>query len=111
VVRLSLVSRLILNRSARSATADRNTVTDDDRQLLLDLRRMTDACGAFCAGVIENNLSQDDQLALGNWLAEMAERIRQRGLRTPVVIEGEAVSPVSPTGEAVAGLMRWRYGR
>ena len=93
MVRLSLVSRLILNRSARSATADRNTVTDDDRQLLLDLRRMTDACGAFCAGVIENNLSHDDQLALGDWLAEMAERIRQRGLRTPVVIESEVVGP------------------
>ena len=67
-------------------------MTDDDRQLLLDLRRMTDACGAFCAGVIENNHTHDDQAALGDWLAEMAERIRQRGLRTPVVIEGEVVS-------------------
>ena len=111
MVRLSLVNRLILSKSSRSATAGRNTVTDDDRRLLLDLRRMTDACGAFCAGVIENNLSQDDQLALGDWLAEMAERIRQRGLRTPVVIEGEAVSPVSRTGEAVGGLTRWRYRR
>jgi hypothetical protein len=86
--------------------AARNIMTDDDRQLLLDLRRMTNACGDFCAGVIENNLSQDDQLALGDWLAEMAERIRQRGLRTPVVIEGEAFSPVSRTGESVGGLMR-----
>lgn len=86
-------------------------MTDDDRQLLLDLRRMTDACGAFCAGVIENNLSQDDQLALGDWLAEMAECIRRRGLRTPMVIEGEAVSLVSRIGDAVGGLMRWRYGR
>jgi hypothetical protein len=86
--------------------AVRNIMTDDDRQLLLDLRRMTNACGAFCAGVIENNLSQDDQLALGDWLTEMAERIRQRRLRTPVVIEGEAVSPVSRTGESVGGLMR-----
>ncbi|MGH8602279.1 MAG: hypothetical protein ACREXR_05730 [Gammaproteobacteria bacterium] len=92
-------------------------MTDEDRQLLLDLRRMTDACGAFCAGVIEHDLSRDDQLALSDWLAEMAERIRKRGLRTPVVIEGEGgcrtvpladVSPVecdrgqvSQTGEAV----------
>ena len=44
-------------------------MTDDDRQLLLELRRMTEACGAFCAGVIEHDLSQDDQLALGDWLA------------------------------------------
>lgn len=64
-------------------------MTDDDRQLLLDLRHLTEACGAFCAGVIEHDLSQDDQLALGGWLVEMAERIRKRELRTPVVIEGE----------------------
>ncbi|MGH3669794.1 MAG: hypothetical protein ACRDSH_04055 [Pseudonocardiaceae bacterium] len=66
-------------------------MTDDDRQLLLDLRRMTDTCGAFCAGVIENDLDRDDQLALSTWLADMAERIRNRALKTPVVIEGEAV--------------------
>jgi hypothetical protein len=66
-------------------------VTDEDRQLLLDLRRMTDACGVFCAGVIEDDLSQDDQLALGDWLADIAGRIRKRAQSTPVVIEGEAV--------------------
>lgn len=76
-------------------------MTDEDRQPLLDLRRMTDACGAFCAGVIEHDLSRDDQLALGDWLADMAECIRKRGLRTPVVIEGEGVSPASRTGEVV----------
>lgn len=76
-------------------------MTDEDRQLLLELRRMTDACGAFCAGVIESDLSRDDQLALSSWLADMAERIRERGLRTPVVIEGKVVSPVSRTGGAV----------
>jgi hypothetical protein len=76
-------------------------VTDDDRQLLLELRRMTEACGAFCAGVIEHDLSRDDQLALGDWLAEMAERIRKRRLRTSVVIEGEAVIPASRTGGVV----------
>ncbi|MGH3800966.1 MAG: hypothetical protein ACRDTD_12650 [Pseudonocardiaceae bacterium] len=79
-------------------------MTDNDRQLLLELRRMADACGAFCAGVIENDLSRDDQLDLSAWLADMAERIRERGLRTAVVIEGEAVSPVrhsSQTGEVI----------
>jgi hypothetical protein len=53
-------------------------VTDDDRQLLLELRRMTDACGAFCAGVIKNDLSRDDQLALSDWLADLAGRIRKK---------------------------------
>ncbi|MGH3870060.1 MAG: hypothetical protein ACRDSR_00860 [Pseudonocardiaceae bacterium] len=73
-------------------------MTDDDRQLLLELRRMADACGAFCAGVIENDLSRDDQLALSAWLADMTERIRKRALRTPVVIEGEAVSSAGHSG-------------
>ena len=72
-------------------------MTDDDRQLLLELRRMTDACGAFCAGVIEDDLSRDDQLALGEWLVEMGERIRRRGLRTPVVIEGECGRQMTPS--------------
>jgi hypothetical protein len=81
-------------------------VTDEDRQLLLDLRRMTEACCAFCAGVLENDLSRDDQFALSARLADMAERIRERALRTPVVIEGEAVtqeaiSPASSTGGTV----------
>lgn len=68
-------------------------MTDDDRQLLLELRRMTDACGEFCAGIIENDLSRDDQLALGIRLADMAQRIRDRALGTPVVIEGEPYDP------------------
>lgn len=76
-------------------------MTDEDRQLLLELRRMTEACGAFCAGVMEHGFSRHDQLALSDWLADRVECIRERGLRTPVVIEGEGVSPVSRTGEAV----------
>lgn len=64
-------------------------MTDEDRQLLCELRRMANACGAFCAGVIENDLSRDEQLALGIQLVNIAERIRDRALRTPVVIEGD----------------------
>jgi hypothetical protein len=66
-------------------------MTDEDCQLLCKLRCMTDACGVFCAGVLENDLSREDQLALSAWLADMAERIRDRSLRTPVVIESEAI--------------------
>jgi hypothetical protein len=76
-------------------------VTDDDRQLLLDLRRMTEACGVFCAGVLENDLSRDDQLALSDWLGEMAELIRERALRTPVIIECEVVNSARQTGGAI----------
>lgn len=73
-------------------------MTDEDRQLLLAMRHMTDACGAFCVGVIEQDFSRDNQLALSERLADMAERIRERALRTPVVIEGEAVSAVREVG-------------
>lgn len=66
-------------------------MTDEDRQLLLDLRRMTDACGAFCAGVIEQDLSRDDQLDLSERLADMAERIYKRACRIPVIVESEPV--------------------
>ncbi len=76
-------------------------MTDEDRQLLLELRRMTDACGAFCMGVLEQNLSRDGQLALSDWLSDMAECIRKRAMRTAVVVEGEAVSPGSHTDGAV----------
>jgi hypothetical protein len=80
-------------------------VTDDDHQLLLELRRMTDACGAFCMGVLGNNLSRDDQLALSDWLGDMAECIRKRALSTPVVIEGvmegDAASLARRPGDAV----------
>lgn len=66
-------------------------MTDEDRQLLLALRRLADACGEFCAGVIENDLSREDQLALSIQLAEMAQGIRDRALSTPVIIESETV--------------------
>lgn len=66
-------------------------MTDEDHQFLIDLRRMTEACGAFCAGVLEHDLSRDDQLALSARLADMAERIHDRALRTPVVIQAETV--------------------
>jgi hypothetical protein len=66
-------------------------MTGEDRQLLLALRRLADACGEFCAGVIENDLSREAQLALSAQLAGMAQQIRNRALSTPVVIESDAI--------------------
>lgn len=65
-------------------------MTDDDRHFLLALRQMADACGEFCTGVIENDLSRDNQLALSTHLADIAERIRSRAMRTPIIIENNA---------------------
>lgn len=76
-----------LSQAARQG----HRVTDEDRQLLLALRRLTEACGEFCAGVIENDLSRDTQLALSAQIADMAQRIRNRALSTPIVIESDAI--------------------
>ena len=62
-------------------------MTDDDRQLLRDLRKMADACGAFCAGVIAQDVTREDQLTLSDWLGDMGERIRKRAQSIPIVIE------------------------
>lgn len=110
VAQLCLANRPILTRSVWSVTepacpvnrpplsrlrlpgwTGQKAMTDEDCQMLCGLRRMTEACGEFCAGVIGNDLSRDDQLAISTRLADMAECIRDRALRTPVVIEGEAV--------------------
>src|SRR5262249_30663931 len=78
-------------------------MTDNDRQLLRDLRKMTDACGAFCAGVIAQDVTRDDQLALSDWLGDMGKRIRGRALSTPVVIDGvierDVVLPARQPGD------------
>lgn len=68
-----------------------SVVTDDDRQLLLELRQMTDTCGAFCTGVVQHDLT-GCQFALSDWLNDMAECICERAMRTAVVIEGQAVA-------------------
>ncbi|MDQ3150836.1 MAG: hypothetical protein M3R63_03645 [Actinomycetota bacterium] len=69
----------------------RHLMTDEDRRLLFTLKRLTDACGEFCAGVIENDLSREEQLAFSAQLADMAQAIRNRALSTPVVIESDAI--------------------
>lgn len=82
---------------AAGVKGGKNAMADDDRQLLLDLRRMTEACGAFCTGVIENDLSREEQLALSEWLEEMAGRVRERGVRTVVVVEGVVEGEAAPS--------------
>lgn len=73
-----------------SSTGEMSRImTDEDRALLLELSRLNKACGEFGMGLMEDNLSRADQLAFGAWLVDMAELIRGRALRTPVVIESE----------------------
>lgn len=63
-------------------------MTDEDRELLLELRRLNDACGRYGTGVLYDDLSREDQLAFGARLVEMAALVHDRALRTPLVVEG-----------------------
>jgi hypothetical protein len=46
--------------------------------------------GEIVTGLFEDGLSCDEQRAFGTQLMQRAESFRQRMLRTPLVIEGEA---------------------
>ncbi|MGH3796848.1 MAG: hypothetical protein ACRDSP_18385 [Pseudonocardiaceae bacterium] len=64
---------------------------DDDRELLHELKRLGQALAPFALGVMENHLSRDEQLAFGTRLVNLAERIRDRAVTTPITIEGTVV--------------------
>lgn len=46
--------------------------------------------GEIVTGLFEDSLSHDEQIAFGYQLVELAEGFRQRALRTPIVIDGDA---------------------
>jgi len=66
-------------------------VTDEDRELLRELSRLNDACGGYGTGVLYDDLSQEDQLAFGARLVDMAALVHDRALRTPLVVDGDAI--------------------
>lgn len=62
---------------------------DGDRALLAELSRIGRALTAFGLGIVEGHVSRNTQIALGTSLVNLAERIHDRALNTPLVIEGE----------------------
>lgn len=65
-------------------------MSEDDRELLMLLGSVGIRVGEIVTGLFEDSLSCDEQIAFGQQLGELAEGFRQRVLRTPLVIEGEA---------------------
>ncbi|MGH3907120.1 MAG: hypothetical protein ACRDTE_23535, partial [Pseudonocardiaceae bacterium] len=67
---------------------------DDDRELLNELKRLGQALAPFALGVLENRVSRKEQLAIATRLVNLAERIRDRAVKTPITIEGQVVLDV-----------------
>ncbi|MGH3979086.1 MAG: hypothetical protein ACRDRZ_08815 [Pseudonocardiaceae bacterium] len=57
-------------------------MTDEDRDLMKALARLNQACAGLGlrAGVIEDELSQEDQVELALQFIDMAERVLRRAL-------------------------------
>jgi hypothetical protein len=65
-------------------------MNEDDRELLMLLGSVGIRVSEIVTGLFEDSLSCDEQLAFGHQLVQLAEGFRQRVLRTPLVIDGEA---------------------
>ncbi|MGH3886187.1 MAG: hypothetical protein ACRDSZ_06390 [Pseudonocardiaceae bacterium] len=61
----------------------------DDRELLSALARRNDASGRFELGVMEDSLSQEDQLEMALLFLNMADRVLKRIVEHPTVIEDD----------------------
>lgn len=70
---------------------NRESVAGEYRDLLLELSRLKRCVRILPWGVMEDSLSHAGQLAFGARLVDLVECIGDRALRTPMVIEGEAV--------------------
>jgi hypothetical protein len=65
-------------------------VNEDDRELLMLLGSVGIRVGELVTGLFEDSLSCEEQIVFGQQLVELADGFRQRVLRTPIVIDGEA---------------------
>ena len=65
-------------------------MNEDDRELLMLLGSVGIRVGEIVTGLFEDSLSCEVQSAFENQLTELAEGFRQRVLKTPFVIDGEA---------------------
>jgi hypothetical protein len=65
-------------------------VNEADRELLMLLGNIGIRVGEVVTGLFEDSLSCDEQSAFEQQLRELADGFRQRVLRTPFVIDGEA---------------------
>lgn len=66
-------------------------MNEADRDLLMLLGSVGIRVSEIVTGLFEDSLSCDEQLVFEQQLREVADGFRQRVLRTPLVIDGEAV--------------------
>ncbi|MGH3933327.1 MAG: hypothetical protein ACRDTF_25500 [Pseudonocardiaceae bacterium] len=63
---------------------------DADRELLAMLGQAGARFGEIAVGLLEDSLTRDEQITFGHQLVDLAERFRQRALRTAgMVVEGD----------------------
>lgn len=66
-------------------------VNEQDRELLMLLGGVGNRVAGMVMGLLEDALTPDEQIAFGHQLVELAEGFRQRALRTPIVIDEDAL--------------------
>jgi hypothetical protein len=61
------------------------------------LKAVGDEMGGFVAGILSNDLTEDEQIAFAHKLVDLAEAIRERAVgQTGVVIEGSTLDSATP---------------
>lgn len=65
-------------------------MSEEDRELLMLLGSVGIRVGEIVTGLFEDSLSRDEQIDFEYQLRVIAEGFRQRVLRTPLVVDGEA---------------------
>lgn|GEM_PF-5391898 len=59
--------------------------------ILTQLKELNDRTGEFIAGLLSDDLSDDEQIAFAHRLVDIAELIRRRTAAPPIVVEGVVV--------------------
>jgi hypothetical protein len=60
--------------------------------ILAELRDVNNQSGAFVAGLLSDNIGEDEQIAFAHRLVDAAELIRRRAAASPVVVEGAVIN-------------------
>jgi hypothetical protein len=65
---------------------------DLDELILMQLKGINEEAGPFVVGILNDDISRDEQISFAHRLVDLAEAIRDRALQTPgMVIEGGVV--------------------
>ena len=85
-------------------------MTDDDRELLGALDRLSDASGSFALSIMENSLSQEDQIEMALAFLDMADRVLKRIVEHPKIIETDSTSGGRGHTKDSTGRVGWAHG-